>query len=50
MPTVNDVKLLFNSRITLKQNDEPQEEVIVAQKSFWEIYDKFTKECGRLND
>ena len=50
MPTVDDVKLLFNSRIALKQDEEPQEEIAVPQKSFWEIYDEFTKECGRLND
>jgi len=50
MPSIEDVKALFNARIALKQEEESQEEITVSQKSFWEIYDEFTKECGRLND
>lgn len=50
MPSIEDVKALFNARIALKQDEDPQEEIAVPQKSFWEIYDEFTKECGRLND
>ncbi len=50
MPSIEDVKALFNVRIALKQEEEPQEEITIPQKSFWEIYDEFTKECGGLND
>ena len=52
MPSVEDVKTIFNSRIAIKKPESPEveEENVEPQKSFWEIYDEFTKECGRLND
>lgn len=50
MPSIEDVKALFNTRIALKEEEETQEKIAVPQKSFWKIYDEFTKECGRLND
>ncbi|MCH5236843.1 MAG: tyrosine-type recombinase/integrase [Muribaculaceae bacterium] len=52
MPTVDDVKTIFNSRIAIKKTEITETEEIKKepQKSFWEIYDEFTKECGRQND
>lgn len=50
MPRIEDVKALFNARIVLKQDEKQPEERSAPQKSFWEIYDEFTTECGRLND
>ena len=50
MPSVNDVKINFNGRIAIKKNDDEIEEEKPREKTFWEVYDEFTKECARLND
>lgn len=51
MPSPDQVKEQFNARIAVSRpviTEEKAEEA--PQKSFWEIYDEFTKECGRKND
>ena len=51
MPSPEQVKEQFNARIAVSR----PEPVVVSeeeapQKTFWEIYDEFTRECGRKND
>ena len=43
MPTIQEVKDAFNAKLKPEENTQVEEE----QKSFWEIYDEFTEECGR---
>jgi len=47
MPTKEQLKYAYNARV--KADDVKNIEVI-QQKSFWEIYDEFTQENGKLND
>lgn len=51
MPLPVQVKELFNARIAVSRQEEtPQDSEPEPQKTFWEIYDEFTRECGRKND
>ena len=44
MPTPQEVKNAFNNKVN--PTEEPQE----IQKGFWEIFDEFVAECGKLNN
>lgn len=46
MPTMQEVKDAFNAKLKPEENTQVEEE----QKSFWEIYDEFTEECGKQNN
>lgn len=50
MPTSEDIKTHFNLRTSREVEDDNESDVDNIKKSFWEIYDEFTIECGRLND
>lgn len=51
MPTTEQIKVKFNTRIAIScPGLSGEKSGMVSQKSFWEIYDEFTKECGRKND
>ena len=50
MPSVDDVKTIFNSRIAVKTPEDSSDSEQSKVKSFWEVYDEFTKECARQND
>ena len=47
MPTTEQLKYVYTSRIKV---EDPKDEELIPQKTFWEIYDEFTEENGRLND
>ena len=44
MPTPQEIKDAFNNKVN--PTEEPQE----IQKGFWEIFDEFVAECGKLNN
>lgn len=46
MPTTAMLREAYNART---KREEPKQE-IKKEKTFWEIYDEFTKENGKLND
>lgn len=51
-PSMDDIKTVFKQQISdvaSTASDEPTQEKI-PEKTFWEIYDEFVKECGRKND
>lgn len=50
MPSVDDVKTFFNSRIAVKAQEDSSDSELSKVKSFWEVYGEFTKECARQND
>ncbi|SEG01687.1 site-specific integrase [Parabacteroides chinchillae] len=51
LPTPAQIRLSFNERIKASVNEEPTEEIIEEPViSFWELYDEFVKENGRLNN
>lgn len=50
MPLPAQVKEQFNARISVARSEIQQNPEPAPQKTFWEIYDEFTKECGRKND
>lgn len=50
MPLPAQVKEQFNARISIARSEIQQNSEPEPQKTFWEIYDEFTKECGRKND
>ena len=45
MPTTEQLKYVYTSRIKV---EDPKDEELIPQKTFWEIYDEFTEENGRL--
>jgi hypothetical protein len=47
MPTTEQLKYVYTSRIKV---EDPKDEELIPQKTFWEIYDEFTEENGKLND
>lgn len=47
MPTTEQLKDVYTSRTKV---EDPKGEELVHQKTFWEIYDEFTEENGKLND
>ena len=47
MPTTEQLKDVYTSRIKV---ENPKDEELIHQKTFWEIYDEFTEENGKLND
>ena len=51
-PTMDDIKTVFKQKISDGAGSSsiatPEEEL--SEKTFWDIYDEFTKECGRKND
>ena len=50
MPSVDDVKTIFNSRIAVKTQEDSSDSEQPKVKLFWEVYDEFTKECVRQTD
>ena len=49
MPLPEQIKEQFNARIAVSRPEAPTQEA-EPQKTFWNIYYEFTKECGRKND
>ena len=47
MPTTEQLKDVYTSRTKV---EDPKSEELIHQKTFWEIYDEFTEENGKLND
>lgn len=47
MPSSEQIKSTFNSR--LKLESAPAEEPVVPEVTFWDRFDEFTKETGKLN-
>ena len=47
MPTTEQLKGVYTSRSKV---EAPKTEELIHQKTFWEIYDEFTEENGKLND
>lgn len=51
LPTPEQIRLSFNERIKASVKEESNEEIIEEPViSFWELYDEFVKESGRLNN
>ena len=51
-PTMDNIKTVFKQQISdvaSTASNEPSQETI-PEKTFWDIYDEFVKECGRKND
>lgn len=49
LPSTEDLKSAFNSRISITKEEKSQEETSKPVKTFWEIFDEFTTESGTLN-
>ena len=47
MPTTEQLKDVYTSRTKV---EDPKSEELIHQKTFWEIYDEFTEENGKLNE
>lgn len=47
IPTPAQLRQVYNARV---KAEEAKDEELVSQKSFWDIYDEFTKENGQLKD
>jgi len=47
MPTTGQLKDVYTSRTRV---EDPKSEELIHLKTFWEIYDEFTEENGKLND
>ena len=47
MPTTDQLKEIYTARSKV---DEPKNDELIPQKTFWEIYDEFTEENGKLNE
>ena len=47
MPTTEQLKDVYTSRSKV---ETPKTEELIHQKTFWEIYDEFTEENGKLSD
>lgn len=47
MPTTEQLKDVYTSRTKV---EDPKSEELIHQKTFWEIYDEFTEENGKLSN
>ena len=47
VPTKEQLKEVYNARTKV---EDAKDEELIPQKSFWDIYDEFTAENGKLND
>ena len=50
MPTPGQIKSAFSERTKAHTSEEKPTETVEAKLSFWELYDEFVKENGRLNN
>jgi len=47
LPTKEQIKQTYTAKM---KSEEAKKVEVLPQKTFWDIYDEFTKENGKLND